>query len=427
MLAVIAMAQKFIIRGGMPLGGEVTIQGSKNTILPLIAASMLTEEPCVLERVPAIQDAEMMASIARGLGASVLWEPEAHRLTIEARTLGSATPDEALARKLRGSVLFAGALLGRTRAIVLPYPGGDAIGARPLDTHFNALAALGARIRTDAFIEIDGSAMRGSLVTMDEPSVTATENAILAAVLIPGKTVISLGACEPHIQELILFLRSMGADIQFRDLVRIEINGVRRVHGTIWRINPDDIETSGFAALAAATRSEALLRDIAPQYLDAVFLQLRKMGVAFSYDERDLKIMKPSMGYKSARIQAGLYPKLGSDHLPPFAVLATQAEGGSLVHDWMYENRLRYIPELQKMGASCEILDPHRALITGPTVLAGCDMETFDIRSGMTLVIAALVASGSSTIANVEHIDRGYERIDERLRSLGADIRRMDV
>ena len=421
------MPQKFIIRGGMPLAGDITIQGSKNTILPLIAASMLTEEPCVLERVPAIQDVEMMVSMARGLGASVSWESKAHRLLIEARTLTSATPDEALARKLRGSVLFAGALLGRLRRIVLPYPGGDAIGARPLDAHFNAFAALGARIRTDAFIDIDGSAMQGAAITMDEPSVTATENAILAAVCIPGRTVISLGACEPHVQELVLFLRSMGADIQFRDMVRIEIRGVERLRGARFRINPDDMETSGLAAMAAATRSEVLLRGIGPQYLDAAFLQLHKMGVAFSYDEHDLKIMKPTMGYKNARIQAGLYPKLGSDHLPPFAVLATQAEGGSLVHDWMYENRLRYIPELQKMGASCEILDPHRALITGPTVLSGCDIETLDIRSGMTLVIAALVASGSSTIANVEHIDRGYERIDERLRALGADIERINV
>lgn len=420
------MAQKFIIRGGTPLTGEVTIQGSKNTVLPLIAACMLTEEPCVLERVPAIQDVEMMAAIARGLGASVAWEPKAHRLTIEARTLFSATPDEALARKLRGSILFAGALLGRLRSIVLPYPGGDAIGARPLDAHFNAFEALGARIRREARCEIDGSAMKGSLVAMDEPSVTATENAILAAVCIPGKTVITLGAYEPHIQELVLFLGAMGADIHFRDMLRLEINGVKRLGGARFRINPDDMETSGFAALGAATRSELLLRDIAPRYLDAVFLQLRKMGVVFSYDEHALKIMKPAMGYKNSRIQAGLYPQLGSDHVPPFAVLATQAEGGSLIHDWMYENRLRYVPELQKMGATCEILDPHRALITGPAVLSGCDIETLDIRSGMTLVIAALVASGSSTIAHVEHIDRGYERIDERLQALGADIKRIE-
>lgn len=418
-------SEKFIIRGGRALEGEVTIQGSKNAILPLIAACLLTEEPCVLERVPDIQDVETMRVIAEKLGASVSWEQEARRLTIEARTLVSAAPDEALARKLRGSVLFAGALLGRLRRVVLPYPGGDAIGARPLDAHFHAFEALGARIRQDMLIEIDGSAVRGSLIVMDEPSVTATENAILAAVLAPGRTIISLGACEPHVQELVLFLRAMGAEIQFRDIARIEINGVARLGGARFRVNPDEIETSGFAALAAATRSEVLIRDIAPQYLDAFFLQLRKMGVAFSHDEKNIKIMKPVGGYKSFRIQAGLYPKLGSDHLPPFAVLATQAQGASLIHDWMYENRLRYVPELQKMGATCEILDPHRALITGPTVLSGCDIESVDIRSGMTLVIAALVASGSSTIANVSHLDRGYERIDERLRALGADIRRV--
>ncbi len=421
------MAEQFIIRGGKPLAGEIVMHGSKNAVLPLIAATLLTEKPCVLDNVPAIRDVEIMLSIAKGLGSKVAWDRTTHHLEIDSSHLTGAAPDEALCRKLRGAILFAGALLGRKRRVAIPYPGGDAIGARPLDTHLHAFEALGAVVESDTVIRIDGSAMAGGAVVMDEPSVTATENVILAAVGIPGRTVISLGALEPHVQELVEFLRAMGADIGFRDLVHVEINGGVKLGAARRVINPDELEISGFAALAAATRSEVLIRDIAPQYLDAVFLQLRKMGVVFSHDTKDLRIMKPALGYKNFRIQSGLYPKLGSDHLPPFAVLATQARGVSLIHDWMYENRLRYIPELQKMGATCEILDPHRALITGPATLAGCAMESVDIRSGMTLVIAALVAEGESAIGQIEHIDRGYEKIDERLRALGADIKRVEI
>ena len=418
--------ETFVVHGGVPLSGEMSPSGSKNAAFPLIAACLLTEEPCVLENVPAIRDVGVMLEIAAGLGARVSWDEREHRLEISAKELSSAAPDDALSRKFRGSVLFAGALLGRLRRAEIPYPGGDAIGARPLTAHFRAFEELGVVIRQGTTIEMDGSGLHGKAFFMDEPSVTATENAILAAVLAPGKTIISLGALESHVQELILFLVDMGADIRFRDLVRVEINGVARLSGARRRVNPDELEISGFAALAACTRSELAVRGIAPQYLDAVFLQFKKMGVAFEHDGDKLKIMKPTAGYKSFRIQSGLYPKLGSDHLPPFAVLATQAEGVSLIHDWMYENRLRYLAELQKMGADCEILDQHRARISGPTHLVGCRMESFDIRSGMALVVAALVAQGESVIERIDHIDRGYERLDERLRALGADIRRIE-
>lgn len=417
--------ETFVVHGGAPLSGEMSPSGSKNAAFPLIAACLLTKEPCVLENVPAIRDVTIMLEIAAGLGARVSWDESRHHLEISAKELSSTSPDDALSRKFRGSVLFAGALLGRLRRAEIPYPGGDAIGARPLIAHFRAFEELGVVIRQGAVIEMDGSALRGKAFFMDEPSVTATENAILAAVLAPGKTVISLGALEPHVQELILFLQDMGADIRWRDLARIEINGVTRLGSATRRVNPDELEISGFAALAACTRSEIAIRGIAPQYLDAVFLQLKKMGVVYESDADTLKIMKPAAGYKNFRIQSGLYPKLGSDHLPPFAVLATQAEGVSLIHDWMYENRLRYVAELQKMGAECEILDPHRARISGPTHLVGCRMESFDIRSGMALVIAALVAEGKSVIERIDHIDRGYERLDERLRRIGADIQRI--
>ena len=407
------------------LAGEIPIRGSKNAAFPLIAACLLSDEPCVLDNIPEIRDVEVMLQIVEGLGAEVSWDRARRRLRIDARTLSGSSPDEALSRKFRGSILFAGALLGRMRKARIPYPGGDVIGNRPLDAHFRAFEELGVVIREEGCLEMDGADLRGRAFSMEEPSVTATENAILAATLAPGKTVISLGALEPHIQELVLFLRAMGADIGFRDLARLEINGVRRLRGAAYRVNPDEIEISGFAALAACTRSELTLRGIAPQYLDAVFLQLKKMGVLFERGEDTLAIVKPQTGYKNFRIQSGLYPKLGSDHLPPFAVLATQAQGTSEIHDWMYENRLRYIPELQKMGARCEVAAPDRALITGPTRLAGCEIQTLDIRSGMTLVIAGLVAEGESVIQEIHHLDRGYEALETRLAAVGADIRRV--
>lgn len=418
------MSDSFIIHGGKSLAGEVMISGSKNSSFPLIAACLLTDEPCVLENVPLIQDVVVMVEMVRKLGARVEWDQKMRELTIEAKALSSCSPDVTLSRKLRGSIVLAGALLGRLRRAEVPYPGGDAIGSRPLTAHFRAFEELGAVIREHEIIEIDGSTLAGKSFFMDEPSATATENAILASALAPGKTVIALADFAPPIQELISCLKTMGADIRLHDL-HIEINGVTRLHGMRYRINPDEIEISSFAVLAAATRSEVTLRGIAPQYLDPVFLQMQKTGVAFEYSATDMKIMKPTSGYKSFRIQSGLYPKLMPDHVPQFAALATQAEGTSLVHEWMYENRLRYIPELQKMGATCEILDPHRALITGPAVLAGCEVESFDLRAGMVLVIAALVANGRSIISNVNHIDRGYERIEERLGQIGADIERV--
>jgi len=422
--------QKFIIEGGRPLEGGVTIRGSKNTALPLIAASLLTAEPVVLENVPNINDVTAMAKIAESIGSRVEFDTLSGKMKIVSANLANPVLDDVLTRKLRGSILFSGALVGRMRSATLPYPGGDVIGARPLATHTHALEDLGCTISEDGnSLRIDGKALHGREIILEEQSVTATENTILAAVLAPGETRIKFAAFEPHIQELVIFLQKMGADIRWADLSHILIRGVKSLKGVEHRINPDEIEISSFAALAAATRSRITLRKIEPKYLDAVFLQLKKMGVIYAVSgegtSTNLAIEKPPAAYKSFRVQSGFYPKLVTDHIPPFAVLATQANGTSLIHDWMYENRLRYIPELQKMGAHCTILDPHRALITGPTNLRGGEINTYDIRSGMTLIIAALAAEGHSVISNIEHIDRGYERIDERLRMLGADIRRV--
>ncbi len=419
------MAQKFIIHGGKPLAGRVAIQGSKNTALPLIAASLLTDEPVLLENVPDIADVATMIEIARTLGARPEWNKRERTLAIRAEGVRNHAPDQAMSRKLRGSILFSGALLARFRRAALSYPGGDAIGARPLTTHLNALRMLGVKVEEGERIVLDGGAMAGADVALEEPSVTATENTILAALATPEETTIRLAAFEPHVQELVAFLGAMGADVKWMPGLRIAVRGGKKLRGVRRRINADEVEVSSFATLAAATKSEVALENIDREYLDAICLQLAKMGVAFDIDAHTLIVRKPVRAYRSFRVQSGLYPKLGSDHLPPFAVLATQAEGTSLIHDWLYENRQRYVPELQKMGAECKIADPHRVFITGPTPLAASETASCDIRSGMTLVIAALVADGRSVIDQAEHIDRGYERIDERLRALGADIERI--
>lgn len=422
------MACQLIINGGRSLAGEIEIRGSKNAALPLIAACLLTDKQVELRNVPEINDIATMISIIEKLGAQTAWDTTKHSLQINAARLHGAFPDKDLSRKFRGSILLAGALLGRARKVTMPYPGGDTIGARPLTTHLHAFESLGVEIqKDDDVLVMDGHAMRGGEVTFDEPSVTATENAILAAVLTPGKTVLRLPAFEPHVQELMQLLQNMGGNIKWSGIFNIEINGAEKLNGAIHRINSDELEVSSFAALAAATRSKITLCGIDPQYLDAVFLQLRKMGVNFSiFGNSRLMIEKPALHYKGFRLQSGLYPKLGSDHLPPFSVLATQGEGATMIHDWLYEGRLRYVNELKKMGANATILDPHRAMITGPTQLHGCDIEGLDIRSGMTLIIAALTAEGRSVISNVEHIDRGYEKIDERLQTIGAEIRRIE-
>src|SRR3989344_89847 len=420
------MAAKFIINGGKPLAGELGIQGSKNTVLPLMAACLLTAEPCTLENVPELADVSTMLDIIKALVGETAWERTQKRLVIRVSALATPALPDAEARKLRASILCAGALVGRMREAVLPYPGGDAIGSRPITTHLNALARLGVITHEEGVIRLDGRNLKGGDLILEEPSVTATENTILASVLAPGRTRIRMAAFEPHVQELVRFLASLGARIRWDENLSIDIEGVERLGGGTQKVNPDELEISGFSALAAATRSELSLSGIEPRYLDAVFLQLAKMGVTYGVTGSALSIRKPERPYRAFRIQSGLYPKLGSDPLPPFAVLATQAEGSSLVHDWMYDGRLRYLEELEKMGASATILDPHRAIIRGPTPLWGTALDGLDIRSGMTMVIAGLVAQGQTTIAGVGHLDRGYARLDERIRDQGGKIQRIN-
>jgi len=422
------MPETFLrIRGGRHLRGAIDIRGSKNTVLPCIAAALLTQEKVILNNVPGISDVGVMLKIAQKLGAHVEWDKVAHRLTIEARDLLSSELDEELPRKLRGSFLFSGALIGRMKKASLPYPGGDKIGARPLTTHLNAMRQLGVTFQENGRLELDGAGLCGNRVLLEEVSLTATENTILAAVLAPGESEIHMADQSSHVQELVRLLCAMGAKVAWGDVGVLKIEGVKKLKGANFIINPEEVEISGFAALAAATNSAITICGIERRYLDAVFLQLSKIGVQYQIKGQNLLIEKSHAPYKGFRLQSGLYPKLMPDHLPPFAVLATQAAGESLIHEWMYDGRLGYIEELRKMGANATVLDPHRAIIVGPTPLHGTTIASLDIRSGMTVLIAALVADGETVISGAEHLDRGYEKIEERLASLGAQIERFEA
>lgn len=407
--------------------GEIEVSGSKNGLLPILAATLLTTEPCRIENMPLIQDGKNAIAILAGLGAKTDF-PEEKIITVQTANLDSFAPPPELVRKFRGSILFAGALLGRCQKAIMPPPGGDIIGNRPLNAHFAVFRALGAKIEetTDHFLKIEASKLKGTKITLPEISVTATENALLASVLAEGETLIKLAATEPHIQDLAAFLNKLGARIEGAGTNIIRVKGVKKLNGGRHRLIPDSDEALNLAALAAATRSEILIKNIEPDFLDAGLEQLKAMAVNLEIGANSLKIKKPAAIYRAAKIQSGFYPKLLSDQVPPLAVLATQASGVSLIHEWMYEGRLGYINELVKMGANAVLLDPHRALIIGPTPLRGGEVKSLDVRAGMTLLIAALTAEGESTLNEIEHLDRGFENIEGRLRKLGANIVRKE-
>jgi len=425
------MAEAFVIRGGKPLNGEIEVGGSKNAVLPLLSASLLCDGKVVFRNVPLIRDVEAILEIMRGLGSYI--ERRDHEVFIDNSHVKSFEPNPELVRRIRGSVLLFGALLARFGKVKMPYPGGDVIGARSLDTHFEALRSLGATVdeTSNHFISLEApSGLKGAKIVLAESSVTATENTIIAAALAEGDTVIKLAATEPHVQDLVTFLNSAGAQIEGVGMPTIRIRGTPRLeckNNAEHNIIVDSDEAMSFAVLAAATRSDVVIKPMNPDFIEDGILKLKTIGVNLEVGDSFLKISKPTTLYKAAKIQSGLYPKLMSDQLPPFAVLATQALGTSLIHEWMYEGRLGYINELIKMGANAIIMDPHRALIIGPTPLRGAELRSLDIRSGMTTLIAGLVAEGETIINEAQIIDRGYERIEERLQALGADIKRISA
>jgi UDP-N-acetylglucosamine 1-carboxyvinyltransferase len=426
------LMEKFVIEGGVPLAGTMVPAGNKNGALALLAASVLTDGEVTVRNVPRIRDVEAMLDILTAIGVQTTWRGPNEIALCAADVHGMEISPE-LAELIRASFLLAGPLLARFGRARMPPPGGDVIGRRRLDPHLDAFRAMGAV--TECGREIVLSAprrLRPTDVFMDEPSVMATENALMAAALIPGTTVIGNAACEPHVQDLARMLVKMGADIQGIGSNLITVNGAEKLHGCEHDLAPDHIEIGSFMALAGVTGGELLIKDTVPADLRMIRLVFERLGLRSELHGADVLVpggqklvAQADVGDYKSKIQDGPWPAFPADLTSIAVALATQAEGSILVHEWMFENRLIFTDKLILMGADIVMCDPHRAIVTGPRRLRGERVESPDIRAGMAMLLAALCADGRSEIGNIRQIDRGYERIDERLRELGARIERV--
>ncbi len=429
---MIDMREHFEIEGGVPLRGEIRPAGNKNAALPTLAACLLTDEPVTLRNLPAIRDVEVMAEVLAALGVSVeRLDPTTWRL--EARGMDRPVSDQVNAerfRAIRGSILIAGPLLARLGHLEVPAPGGDVIGRRRVDTHFLAFQALGAEVTIeDGLFHVTSRGLRGADILLDEASVTGTENAIMAAVLAKGTTIIRHAASEPHVQDLCRMLNQMGARIEGTGTNTLVIEGVTELHGVDYRIGTDHIEVGSYLVLAAATHGELLIHDAMPENLRMILMTFERLGITaevrgdalFVPANQSLEIV-PDMGGAIPSIADEPWPAFPADLMSIALVAATQCTGVVLFHEKMFESRLFFVDKLIPMGARIVLCDPHRALVYGPSRLTGDVMESPDIRAGMAMLIAAFAAKGTSKIHNIRQIDRGYERIDEKLRPLGAQI-----
>ncbi len=426
---------RFVIEGGHPLSGVVTPMGNKNEALPCIAASLLTDEEVVLTNAPDIGDVRTCEAILDELGADVsLRDP--HTLALRCARVNKTRLTDEHSRSIRGSVMFAGPLLARHGEATLARPGGDRIGRRRIDTHLQALEALGATIEVGPrYVMRAPQGLKGADILLDEASVTATENAVMAACLAEGCTTIRNAASEPHVQGLCHMLVSMGAHITGIGTNQLVVHGVERLHGATHRISADYIEVGSFIGMAAVTNSKLRIRDVNPEHLRRILMVYSKLGLDYDFEEQggETQLLVPD----GQRLEVvydvhGAIPKIDDAPWPGFpadmtsviTVVATQAHGTVLIHEKMFESRMFFIDRLIQMGARVVLCDPHRVVVVGPSDLTGADMTSPDIRAGVALVIAALCAEGVSSIQNIEQIDRGYERLDERLRELGAKIER---
>jgi UDP-N-acetylglucosamine 1-carboxyvinyltransferase len=423
---------QYLVQGGAKLSGRIRPSGNKNAALPIVAASLLCDEPVHLTNVPRIKDVETLVLLLKSVGASAEWTTR-NSLTIHAKTLSVSQLDPELCRKIRASILLAGPLLARCGEIVLPPPGGDVIGRRRVDTHFLALEQLGASFKFDEAFILRASKLKGADVFLDEPSVTATENALAAAVAAEGTTVLRNAAGEPHVQDLARFLVAMGASIEGIGTNTITIHGGRPLHGCTYEIGPDHIEVGSFIGLAAVTRSEITIEKAGVEHLRSTLLGFERLGVVCRVDGEDLVIpsnqemvIRSDLGGAVPKLEDQPWPAFPADTMSIALVTATQCEGVVVIHEKMFESRLFFVDKLIGMGARIVLCDPHRAVVVGPSKLRGGRVESPDIRAGMAMLIAALCAEGESIIDNVGQIERGYERIDERLRVLGAQIERVE-
>jgi UDP-N-acetylglucosamine 1-carboxyvinyltransferase len=426
---------RFIIEGGRPLRGTIPVLGNKNAALPMLAAALLTEAPVTLRDVPDILDVRVMTELLAALGVDV--QRAGRSVTLCARGAGARALDPERCRKVRASLLLAGPLVARFGRAELPPPGGDVIGRRRLDTHRLGLEALGMRVdvRTDGRLVFTRGRLRGADLLLDEASVTATENLLMAAVLAEGRTVLFNAACEPHVVELGRLLVAMGARIEGLGTNRVVVDGVPALGGAEATVGPDPVEAGSFLAAAAATGGELRLEHPPPPaQMRGIARSLAKLGVAWTRADdgalhlpaRQERRVRRDLYGATPKIEDGPWPAFPSDLMSVTILLATQCEGAALFFEKMFESRMYFVDELIGMGAEIVACDPHRVLVNGPSRLHGTRLTSPDIRAGMTLILAALCAEGRSVIENAESIDRGYERIESRLAALGADIARED-
>jgi UDP-N-acetylglucosamine 1-carboxyvinyltransferase len=423
--------EEFVIEGGYPLEGSLVPSGNKNAALPMLAACLLSDEKVTLRNVPRIDDISTMVGIISALGVEVD-ESGDHELTIDSSNVRTTELDAELCRRIRASILLAGPLLARCGQIQLPPPGGDVIGRRRVDTHLMALRSLGAEIDVDYGYSMRASELKGQEIFLDEASVTGTENALMAACTARGRTVIKNAASEPHVQELAHFLNKLGARISNIGTNTLIVDGVKQLHGGEHRIGPDHIEIGSFIGAAAVTDGELLIRDAVPEHLPMILLTLKRLGISveirgqdvFVPREQSLKILADAHGIIPT-IDDAPWPGFPADLMSIATVVATQCHGTTLMFEKMYESRMFFVDKLFSMGAHIILCDPHRSVVMGPAKLHGETLTSPDIRAGMAMLIAALCAEGRSVIKNIGQIDRGYERIDEKLRSVGARIERV--
>jgi UDP-N-acetylglucosamine 1-carboxyvinyltransferase len=422
----------FRVVGGEPLRGTVRPSGNKNAALPIIAASLLADGPSRLTNVPRIRDVETMLALAADLGAEIAWESD-HTVTVDPTGLQPKRLDPDLCASMRASILFAGPLLARFGRVTLPPPGGDVIGRRRLDTHFIAFELLGAIVELGTDYQLEAKELSGADIFLDEPSVTATENALMAATRARGLTVLHNAACEPHVQDLARALVTMGAHIDGIGTNVLMVEGGHALQGATLEVGPDHVEIGSFIGLAAVTNGEIEIVDTRPDDLRSILLNFDRLGVrpriegnSLIVDANQERRIKPDLGGHVPKIEDGPWPAFPADLTSIAVVVATQCEGMILVFEKMFESRLFFVDKLVGLGARLLLCDPHRVVISGPSQLTGGVVESPDIRAGMAMLLAALAADGESIIHNIGQIDRGYERIDDRLRGLGATIERTE-
>jgi len=425
-------ALQYVVEGGATLSGTIRPSGNKNAALPIVAASLLCEEPVTLENVPRIRDVETLVELIRSAGVMAEWK-QRNALLINAKSVRAAELDPQLCRKIRASILLAAPMLARCGQVTLPPPGGDVIGRRRLDTHFLALQQLGTHFDLGEAYELTAKQLKGADIFLDEPSVTGTENALTAAVAAKGVTILRNAASEPHVQDLARFLVSMGARIQGIGSNVLTVEGGHPLHGTTHRIGPDHIEVGSFIGLAAVTCSELRIADAGVEHLQSIRMGFARLGVECRIDGDDLivpakqsKKIQSDLGGHIPKLEDQPWPAFPADVMSIAIVTATQCEGVIMMHEKMFESRMFFVDKLIGMGGRIILCDPHRAVVVGPSRLRGAQVESPDIRAGMAILLAALCAKGESTIDNVGQIERGYERIDERLRALGANIQRVE-